>query len=247
VTDLVIDAVDLSRTFDDGVGVRGVDISVGMGEIHALVGLNGAGKSTLMRLLLGMLRPHSGRVAIGGRSIADADWAQVGHLVEYPLAYGELTVRQNLALGARLHQVASADIPSMVERVVADLDLKPYGDRRARKLSLGNRQRLGLASALQHDPHVIVLDEPTNALDPNGVILVRERLLHCASKGAGVLVSSHHLDEVARIADRISVLNNGRIIGILDPQGVDIERSFFELVHEDDDRTPVEVHGGVNA
>jgi ABC-2 type transport system ATP-binding protein len=101
-------------------------------------------------------------------------------------------------------------------------------------LSLGNRQRLGLASALQHGPRIIVLDEPTNALDPAGVILLREALLQRAAAGAGILVSSHHLDEVARIADRISVINQGRLIGFLDPHGVDIERSFFGLVLADD-------------
>src|SRR5689334_14310879 len=96
VADSMVDARGLIRTFDDGTGVRGVDISVARAEIHALVGLNGAGKSTLMRLLLGMLRPTAGTITIGGRSPADTDWATVGHLVDYPLAYSELTSRQNL-------------------------------------------------------------------------------------------------------------------------------------------------------
>ena len=230
----VLDAGGLIRTFDDGTGVRGVDIWVAPGEIHALVGLNGAGKSTLMRLLLGMLKPAAGTITIAGRRLDRTDWTTVGHLVEYPLAYRELTCRQNLALGARLHGVAPARIKAVVEASIAELRLTQYADRRAAKLSLGNRQRLGLASALQHDPRFIVLDEPTNSLDPAGVILLREALLRRAESGAAVLVSSHHLDEVARIADRISVLNAGRIIGTLDPEGVDIERSFFELVHNDD-------------
>ncbi len=98
-------------------------------------------------------------------------------------------------------------------------------------MSLGNKQRLGLAAALQHRPDLIVLDEPTNALDPSGIIALREALLRRADAGAGVLVSSHHLDEVARIAHRISVLADGRLVGTLDPDGIDIERSFFALVH----------------
>ncbi|WP_426516977.1 ABC transporter ATP-binding protein [Diaminobutyricibacter sp. McL0618] len=229
-----IEARGLTRLFDETAGVRGVDLVVRPGEIHALVGLNGAGKTTLMRLLLGMLRPASGSVTIEGRALAHAEWAAVGHLVEYPLAYGELTVRQNLALGARLHGVPGRSVPAMVDAVLAELNLRQYAGRRARKLSLGNRQRLGLASALQHGPRIIVLDEPTNALDPAGVILLREALLQRAAAGAGILVSSHHLDEVARIADRISVINQGRLIGFLDPHGVDIERSFFGLVLADD-------------
>ena len=228
-----VEARGLVRTFDDGTGVRGVDISVDAGEIHALVGLNGAGKTTLMRLLLGMLKPAIGTIAIAGQDLDHADWTAVGHLVDYPLAYRELTCRQNLALGARLHGVAPADILGLVEAAIVELRLTQYADRRAGKLSLGNRQRLGLASALQHDPLFVVLDEPTNTLDPAGVILLREALLRRADTGAAVLVSSHHLDEVARIADRISVLNAGRIIGTLDPHGVDIERSFFDLVYKD--------------
>ncbi len=229
-----VDARGLVRTFDDGTGVRGVDIWVAPGEIHALVGLNGAGKSTLMRLLLGMLTPADGTVTIAGQALKHVDWAAVGHLVDYPLAYRELTCRQNLALGARLHGVPPAKIPDMVAAAIAELRLTQYADRRAAKLSLGNKQRLGLASALQHDPRFIVLDEPTNSLDPSGVILLRQALLRRSGEGAAVLVSSHHLDEVARIAGRISVLNAGRVIGSLDPHGVDIERAFFDLVHSDD-------------
>ncbi|TCC08521.1 ABC transporter ATP-binding protein [Kribbella soli] len=229
-----VDARGLVRTFDDGTGIRGVDIWVAPGEIHALVGLNGAGKSTLMRLLLGMLTPADGTVTIAGQALKHVDWAAVGHLVDYPLAYRELTCRQNLALGARLHGVSPAKIPGMVAAAIAELQLTQYADRRAAKLSLGNKQRLGLASALQHDPRFIVLDEPTNSLDPSGVILLREALLRRSDEGAAVLVSSHHLDEVARIAGRISVLNAGRVIGSLDPHGVDIERAFFDLVHSDD-------------
>jgi len=234
MAEYAIDARGLIRTFDDGTGIRGVDIKVAPGEVHALVGLNGAGKSTLMRLLLGMLQPATGTVTICGRQLDRTDWRHVGHLVEYPLAYRELTCRQNLTLGARLHGVPPAAIAAMVETAIEELRLTQYADRRTGKLSLGNRQRLGLASALQHDPRLIILDEPTNTLDPAGVILLREALVRRANAGAAVLVSSHHLDEVARIAHRISVLNAGRIIGTLDPHGVDIERSFFDLVHSDD-------------
>jgi ABC-2 type transport system ATP-binding protein len=226
----------VSRTFGGGAGVHGVDLDVPAGEIHALVGLNGAGKSTLMRIALGMLRPTTGTIRIDGRDLADAGpetWASVGHLVEHPLAYGELSVRRNLEIGARLHGVPRDAVAEMVDAVVAELDLAAYASTRARALSLGNRQRLGLASALQHRPRLLVLDEPTNALDPSGVILLREALVRRAAEGAGVLVSSHHLDEVARVATRITVVNDGRVVGSLDPWGVDIERAFFDLVRAD--------------
>jgi ABC-2 type transport system ATP-binding protein len=234
VAELRIHTRGLSRTFGGGAGVTDIDLDVAAGEIHALVGLNGAGKTTLMRLLLAMLRPDSGTVHIDGRPLSDASWSRVGHLVETPLAYRELDGRTNLVLAARLHGATTAVATTMVHSVLSELNLGRYAAVRAGRMSLGNRRRLGLAAALQHDPVVIVLDEPTNALDPAGVILLREALIRRAGAGAGILVSSHHLDEVARVAHRITVINNGRTIGDLDPDGGDIERAFFALVHADD-------------
>ena len=225
------------REFRGGAGVHGVEMAIVPGEIHALVGLNGAGKTTLMRLMLGMLRPDAGEVLVDGVAIADLParaWSHVGHLVEQALAYGELDVRDNLRLAARLHGASRSDAMTMADAAIDELDLTRYAAVRTRRLSLGNRQRLGLAAAIQHHPTLIVLDEPTNALDPAGVILLREAILSRAAAGAGVLVSSHHLDEVARIADRISVMNDGRLIGALDPGAIDLERAFFALVHADD-------------
>lgn len=235
MADPAIRGLGLIRTFDDGTGVCGVDMSVEYGQIHALVGLNGAGKTTLLRLLLGMLQPDAGHVTVDGRSHKDIDWAAVGHLVESPLIYPELTCRQNLTLGARLHGATTSEAAAMAAAVMNELRLTQYSERRAAKLSLGNRRRLGLASALQHKPRLIILDEPTNALDPAAVIRLRETLQRQADSGTAILVSSHHLDEVARIASEISVLNAGRIIGTLEPAGVDIERAFFHLVLADDE------------
>ncbi len=228
-------ASDATRVFSNGAGVFDLDIELVAGQIVALVGLNGAGKSTLMRVLLGMLRPDRGEVRLGGHLLPDAPteaWAQVGHLVEYPLTYPELSARRNLQLSARLRQVP--DIDAAVDGILTELGLEQYASRRVRSLSLGNKQRVGLAAALQHDPSVIVLDEPTNSLDPAGVIRLRESLLRRAGDGAAILVSSHHLDEVARIADRIVVMNAGRLIGDLDPAIPEIERAFFEAVRIDD-------------
>jgi ABC-2 type transport system ATP-binding protein len=227
----------LTRRFSDGAGVVDMDLDVAHGEIVALVGLNGAGKSTLMSLLLGMLRPQAGTVRLDGVDIRHARseiWARVGHLVDAPLAYPELTVRANLELNARLR--GEPDAATMAARALVDFRLDQYAHRRVRTLSLGNGQRVGLAAALQHDPAIIVLDEPTNGLDPAGVILLRERLLARADAGAGILVSSHHLDEVARIAHRIVAVNAGRMIGELDPHAHELERVFFEHVRLDDER-----------
>lgn len=238
MTELAIRTERVTRRFRGGAGIDGVDLTVDAGEIVALVGLNGAGKTTLLRLVLGMLRADSGRVFLRGQPLAgaspsSAEWAAVGQFVDGAPGYPELTVRQNLASIARLRGIRDPD--AIVDSALCTFALQPYASRRLRVLSLGNRQRVGLAAALQHAPSVVVLDEPGNALDPRGVIILREELVRLARAGAGILVSSHHLDEVARIADRIVVMNGGRVIGELPPGGTDLERVFFDAVRLDDE------------
>lgn len=225
---------EVSLAFRDGDGVRDLSFRVDAGEIVALVGLNGAGKTTLMRLALGMLRADSGAVQVFGHPLDElpvARWADVGALIEVPLAYPELTARENLRLACLLRGADPAIVPDALDA----WQLSPVADRRFRRLSLGTRQRVGLAAAMQHDPALIVLDEPSNALDPASVILLREQLLRRAGDGAAVLVSSHHLDEVARIADRVILMNRGRLIGELDTTGADLERVFFDRIRADDE------------
>lgn len=233
VKSMPIDIRGLERRFENDLALGGVDLSVAAGEIHAIVGLNGAGKTTLMRVLLGMLRPDVGEVRILGVDPGSADagiWRRVGHLIESPFAYGELTVVENLTASALLHEMPRSQISAVVAAAIERFDLARWGDRRARVLSLGNRQRLGLASALIHDPAVLVLDEPSNAMDPGGVLTVREVLTSYAAAGGAVLVSSHHLDQLARVADRITVLHRGIVVGTIDPTGHDLEATFFQIV-----------------
>ncbi|GAB3758978.1 ABC transporter ATP-binding protein [Microlunatus parietis] len=235
----MLELAGVSRSFRGGAGVSDLALRVEPGEIVALVGLNGAGKTTLMRLALGMLRPDRGTVTIDGASLQRLPgrvWARVGHLVEVPLAYRELTVRQNLALTARLHAAG----PDRVGVALATWHLGDLADRRVGRLSLGNRQRVGLAGALQHHPELIILDEPSNSLDPAAVLVLRDELRRHSDRGAAVLVSSHHLDEVSRIADRIVLMNAGRLIGDLDPAGQDLERAFFARIHADDQQRRAE-------
>ena len=226
----------VSKSYGDTPVLRGVDLTLQRGEIHALVGLNGAGKTTVMRLVLGMARADEGSVVVGGADVAgvrSGGWSGVGHFVDAPLAYPELSVEQNLTLAGRLNAMTGEASRAAAVRVAEELRLTAWWGRRARTLSQGNRQRLGLGAALIREPSVLVLDEPTSALDPSGVVVVREALVRRARNGASVLVSSHHLDEVARIADRVTVINQGRIIGSLEPDEPDIERRFFALVLSD--------------
>ena len=236
---VAVECVGVCRAFGDVPAVDGVSLRLRRGEVTALVGLNGAGKTTLMRLLLGMVRPASGTVRLFGHDVGAAPpaaWRQVGQMIETPFAYPELTVRENLWAAARLHGLARAEASPAVDEVVERLGLAAYAGRRSGTLSLGNRQRVGLASALVHRPALLVLDEPTNSLDPAGVVLLRELVRELAGRGTAVLVSSHHLDEVSRIAGTVAVLHRGRVLGELDPGGTDLERAFFAMAYAADER-----------
>src|SRR5262245_15659146 len=168
-------------------------------------------------MLLGMVRPSAGHVALfderlraGGRG----PWQRVGHLAETASAYPELTVRENLQMSGRLYGVSD---DAAVARVLEQLGLAAQAERRASVLSLGNLQRLALARALLHRPELLILDEPANALDPAGVVEVRELLRTLArEQGITVFLSSHILAEVDRLATRIGIIDRGRLIEELD-------------------------------
>lgn len=205
-------------------GITRLNFSVAAGEIVALIGRNGAGKTTLLRLALGLIRPTAGTVR---RTVGNGD---IGQLIDAPFCYPELTVAQNLRMHAWLYGINPGHVTDSINR----WELQPYRDRIFRKLSLGNKQRVGLAGAFQHQPQLIVLDEPTNALDPMGIVTLRTVVKEQAAAGCGVVVSSHHLDEVAAIAHRIVVVNSGRIITELSPTTPQLENRFFQAILSDD-------------
>ena len=205
-------------------GITQLNFSVAAGEIVALIGRNGAGKTTLLRLALGLIHPTTGTVR---RTVGNVD---IGQLIDAPFCYPELTVSQNLRMHAWLYGID----PGRIADSINQWELQPYRDRLFRKLSLGNKQRVGLAGAFQHQPRLIVLDEPTNALDPMGIVTLRTVVKERAAAGCGVVVSSHHLDEVAAIAHRIVVVNSGRIITELSPTTPQLENRFFQAILSDD-------------
>ena len=205
-------------------GITRLNFSVAAGEIVALIGRNGAGKTTLLRLALGLIHPTAGTVR---RTVGNGD---IGQLIDAPFCYPELTVSQNLRMHAWLYGID----PGRIADSINQWELQPYRDRLFRKLSLGNKQRVGLAGVFQHRPQLIVLDEPTNALDPMGIVTLRTVVKERAAAGCGVVVSSHHLDEVAAIAHRIVVVNSGRIITELSPTTPQLENRFFQAILSDD-------------
>ena len=198
----------LSRLFPGGHGVHDLALSVPAGSIYGFLGPNGAGKTTTIRLLLGLLQPQAGEVALFGHDLRTQRakaLAQVGALVESPALYGHLTGRDNLEVTRRLLALPRPRIDTVLERV----GLLNDGHRRVREYSLGMRQRLAIAQAMLSSPRLLVLDEPGNGLDPAGILDMRHLLRGLAAEGITVFVSSHQLGEVEQVATHVGVLRAG--------------------------------------
>jgi ABC-2 type transport system ATP-binding protein len=235
-----IETTGLTKHFGAVLALDGVSVRVERGEVYAFLGLNGAGKTTTIRALLGMINPSAGSVALLGEPIGPGGrgpWTRVGHLVETPAAYPELTVLENLLAASRLHGLRGA---SAARRAIERFGLGAYANRRAGKLSTGNLQRLGLARALLHDPELLILDEPTNGLDPAGVIEIRRLLTALAQeRGVTIFVSSHLLAEVERLATRIGIIHRGRLVEELAVDELDRRRARWLEVDARDRTTAV--------
>ncbi len=206
----VVVARGLTKRYRSGVlAVDAVDLQVNRGEVYGFLGPNGAGKTTTMRMLLGLIRPTSGSVTVLGQPPgAPAGLSRIGALVESPGFYPYLSGRDNLRVLARY-----AGVPdSRVEEVLGVAGLSDRAGDTFARYSLGMKQRLGVASTLLNDPDLLVLDEPTNGLDPAGMADMRRLIARLGAEGRAVLLSSHQLGEVEQVCDRVGVISGGRVI-----------------------------------
>jgi ABC-2 type transport system ATP-binding protein len=206
----MIEASCLSKRYGPVRAVDNLSFTVGPGSVTGFLGPNGSGKSTTMRMILGLDRPDAGRATIGGQAYHDLAWPlrEVGAQLEARAFHPARSARSQLRMLA-----AAGNIPdSRVDAVLGAVGLSEAASRRAGKFSLGMSQRLGIASALLGDPGVLILDEPVNGLDPQGVRWIRTLLRDLAAEGRTVLVSSHLISEVALVADRLIVIGSGRLL-----------------------------------
>ncbi|MGW3978684.1 ABC transporter ATP-binding protein [Streptomyces mirabilis] len=205
-----IDVHDLTKEYGSLRAVDDLTFRVLPGRVTGFLGPNGAGKSTTMRLVLGLDRPTSGTATVGGRPYASFDepLRQVGALLDAGAAHGSRTARDHLRALAASNRIAER----RVDNVLEESGLASVARRRVKTYSLGMRQRLGIAAALLGDPPVVLLDEPSNGLDPEGIIWIREVLRRLAREGRTVLVSSHLMNETASFADHLVVLGRGRLL-----------------------------------
>ncbi|GLY97257.1 ABC transporter ATP-binding protein [Actinoplanes sp. NBRC 103695] len=206
----MIEVRELTKRFGEVTAVEGVSFRLDPGSVTGFIGPNGAGKSTTMRMMVGLDRPTSGTCLVDGKPYGQlsAPLRVVGSLIDPEAPHGGRSARNHLRVLARTHGIPDR----RVDEVLDSVGLADAANRRIRGFSLGMRQRLGLAGALLGDPAVLLLDEPANGLDPDGIIWIRTLLRSLAAEGRTVLVSSHLMSELAQTADRLIVLGRGRVL-----------------------------------
>ena len=208
----VIQTMDLSKRYKDRWAVKHLDLRVDQGDIYGFIGQNGAGKSTTLKLLCGLARPTQGGTLIFGKPVRDSvARRRVGALIEQPGLYPDLSGRENLRLYAMLLGLDSPE--RQVEEILKTVGLAPGEKKPVRHYSMGMKQRLGVALALMGGPDLLLLDEPINGLDPEGIREMRELLLRLnRERGLTILVSSHILGELSKIATRYGIIQQGRMV-----------------------------------
>lgn len=227
----IIETDGITKKFGDTIAINNVSIHVKQGEIYGFLGLNGAGKTTLIRLLLGLIKPDSGSCKLFGKKPKQASkiWNDVGYMVETPASYPNLTVAENLEVIYKLRDLSDK---SLISSIINTLKLNQYKDRKEKHLSMGNKQRLGLAKALMHRPKLLLLDEPINGLDPAGIVEIREFLKDLAHNfNTTVFLSSHILSEIAKLATRIGIVDDGKLIKEIN--AAELEHQIFRKLSVD--------------
>ena len=215
----------VSKKYINYYAVDKVSISIQKGEIYGLIGENGAGKSTLMKILFGLVQKSSGEIRFDGSS---KNKHLLGALIEAPAIYHNLSAFDNLKTKALLYDIPDSKIFETLEII----GLSNTGKKKAGKFSLGMKQRLGIGMAILTDPQFLILDEPTNGLDPDGINELLDLIRSLKAEGMTILVSSHQLLEISKVADHILILDKGKIQYDGENKNVDsLERLFFKIVH----------------
>jgi ABC-type multidrug transport system ATPase subunit len=208
---MVIETQGLSFSFGDQQVVKSLSLQVPAGSIYGFLGPNGAGKTTTIKMLLNLLKTGEGSIHIFGQDLQKnriSILSQIGSLIEQPAIYHHLTGKENLLNRALLLQVDEKRVDEMLKLV----QLTNAANKKAGQYSLGMKQRLGIALALLNDPKLLILDEPTNGLDPNGIIEIRELLMRLVGNGKTVFISSHLLAEIEKMATHVGIINNGELM-----------------------------------
>ena len=212
--------------------LHNINLEVKKGSIYGFLGPNGAGKTTTLRLLLGLLQKQEGSIQIFGKEFSDhriESLRNIGSLIEQPSLYNHLTAKENLGIYRKIYGASTAKIDEVLQLV----GLEATGKKKAKQFSLGMKQRLSIAIALLHNPALLILDEPTNGLDPNGIIETRELIKKLnRENGVTIIVSSHILAEVERMATHVGIIHKGKLLfqgTLTELQNMKSRQSFLQL------------------
>ena len=199
----------VSKKYTNYYAVDKVSISIKKGEIYGLIGENGAGKSTLMKMIAGLVEPSEGSVELFGNFVPQTERYRIGCVIESPALYAELTAKQNLEVFRKAYGLSSKE---SVQQILKQVGLSQYENKIVKKFSLGMKQRLAIGVALLGNPDFLILDEPINGLDPIAIANVRKILLDLNKKGTTIIISSHILGELSKIATKYGIIKNGKLI-----------------------------------
>ncbi len=229
--DLILETKDLTKKYRKQVVLNKVSIKVEKGTVYGLLGPNGAGKSTLLKIITRGISKSEGEVLFENHLLGTEDLKKIGAIIEHPAIYPNLTARENLEVITTLLKIDKARI----DEVLKIVSLENTGKKIAREFSLGMKQRLGIAMALINNPSLLILDEPTNGLDPLGIEELRELIKMLSSQGITIILSSHILSEVQQVADKIGIINKGRLSyeGVNDTSESKLEDLFIEIIKKE--------------
>lgn len=226
MNDLILETKSLSKQYGQQLAVDHISLQIRKNTIYGLLGPNGAGKSTTLKMLTGLIRPTGGQIIFEGQPWSRNSLSKIGSLIESPALYGNLTAEENLLVHTKLLKIRKEKIREVLEIV----ELKDTGKKRASQFSMGMKQRLGIAIALLNDPKLLILDEPTNGLDPFGIQELRKLISSFPERGMTVILSSHILSEVAQVVDDIGIISGGQLLFQGQPDPTENLEDFFTEV-----------------
>jgi len=223
--DIILETRSLTKTFKKQAAVKNISLSIERNSVYGLLGPNGAGKSTILKMITGMLKPTDGEIIFDNHIWSRNDLSQIGSLIESAPLYENLSARENLKVRTLVLEIPDTKI----DEVLKIVDLTDTGKKKAGNFSMGMKQRLGVAIALLNNPKLLILDEPTNGLDPIGIQELRELIRSFPEKGITVILSSHILSEVEQIADHVGIISGG-VLGYQNELklGDNLEELFLE-------------------
>lgn len=228
--EIMLETRNLTKKIKEQMILENVSIKVEKGKIYGLLGPNGAGKSTLLKMITKVINCTSGDIFFERKIMCTEDLKKVGSIIEHPAIYPNLTAYENLEVLTVLLNIDKRRI----DYVLKTVGLEDTNKKLARNFSLGMKQRLGIAMALINNPELLILDEPTNGLDPLGIQELRELIKEFSKKGMTVIISSHILSEIKQIADKIGIINKGHLIyETNNSEEMDLEKLFLETIKKE--------------